>query len=135
MTRVYLIVGAGIGLAFWITNSLHSAIGGWLAFGVSVLAALCVGVWSMDSDGVKADLEAVRDARAAIREVRSETDDGDREVLDYPEDFDDEDDELDEEDMDFLRKATDPLPSAPAPSAPPAGGNLLSSLRQQGGVQ
>ncbi|MDM3948242.1 hypothetical protein [Mycobacteroides abscessus] len=63
------------------------------------------------------------DARVAARASR---------VHDYPDDFeDDEDDELDElpeEDMDFLDKVTDP---APAPSAPPAGGGLLSSLRQQ----
>lgn len=45
-------------------------------------------------------------------------------------DDDYEDDELPEDDMEFLRKAADPSP-APAPSAPPAGGNLLSSLRQQ----
>lgn len=53
----------------------------------------------------------------------------DDDVEDYPEN---DDDELPENDMEFLRKATDPAP-APAPSAPPAGGNLLSSLRQQGG--
>ncbi|MBN7315101.1 hypothetical protein I3U70_27330, partial [Mycobacteroides abscessus subsp. abscessus] len=67
------------------------------------------------------------DARAARRATR---------VLDYDDYEDNEDDELDElpeDDMDFLRKATDPAP-VPAPSAPPAsGGNLLSSLRQQGG--
>lgn len=54
----------------------------------------------------------------------------DDDVEDYP----DEDDELDEEDMDFLHKVTDPVP-APAPSAPLASGNLLSSLRNQGGAQ
>lgn len=59
-----------------------------------------------------------------------------RPVLDY-DDYEDDDelDELDEDDMAFLRKATDPAPSGPAPSAPPAAGSLLSSLRQQGGVQ
>lgn len=61
-----------------------------------------------------------------------------RPVVDYDDyEDDDEDDELDElpeDDMDFLHRVTDPAPSAPAPSTPPAsGGNLLSSLRQQGG--
>lgn len=57
-----------------------------------------------------------------------------RPVVDYDnyEDDDEDDDELPEEDIDFLRKATDPSP-APAQPAPPAGGSLLSSLRQQGG--
>ncbi|SHO86396.1 hypothetical protein [Mycobacteroides abscessus] len=49
-------------------------------------------------------------------------DDGD--VEDYPEDFDDDDFPDDDE----------PTPSTPAKPAPPAVGNLLSSLRQQGGV-
>ncbi|MDO3167181.1 hypothetical protein P5V90_09465 [Mycobacteroides abscessus subsp. abscessus] len=59
-----------------------------------------------------------------------------RPVVDYDDydDFEDEDDELDEADMDFLHRATDPAP-APAQPAPPAGGGLLSSLRQQGGAQ
>lgn len=66
------------------------------------------------------------DARAARRATR---------VLDYDDyadddELDDEADELPEEDMDFLHKVTDPAP-APAPSAPPASGGLLSSLRQQ----
>ncbi|MBN7483719.1 hypothetical protein [Mycobacteroides abscessus] len=69
------------------------------------------------------------DARAARRATR---------VLDYDDYEDDDeldDDELDEEgDMDFLHRVTDPAP-APAAPAPPAGGNLLSSLRQQGGAQ
>lgn len=56
----------------------------------------------------------------------------DDDVEDYPED-DDELDELPAEDMAFLHRATDPAPSAPAQPAPPAGGSLLSSLRQQGG--
>ncbi|EIV24644.1 hypothetical protein MA3A0122S_2296 [Mycobacteroides abscessus 3A-0122-S] len=63
------------------------------------------------------------DARAARRATR---------VLDYDDyEDDDEDDELPAEDMEFLRKATEPAP-APAPTAPPASGGLLSSLRQQG---
>lgn len=54
---------------------------------------------------------------------------------DYEDDDELDDDELDEEgDMDFLHRVTDPAP-APAAPAPPAGGNLLSSLRQQGGAQ
>lgn len=65
------------------------------------------------------------DARAARRATR---------VLDYDDYEDDDDEELDEDDMDFLRKATDPAP-VPVQPAPPAGGGLLSSLRQQGGVQ
>lgn len=56
---------------------------------------------------------------------------GDDDVEDYPDD-DDDDDELPEEDMDFLHRVTDPSP-APAPSASPASGGLLSSLRNQGG--
>lgn len=69
------------------------------------------------------------DARAARRATR---------VLDY-DDYEDDDeadelDELPEDDMEFLRKATDPTP-APAPSASPASGGLLSSLRNQGGAQ
>lgn len=66
------------------------------------------------------------DARAARRATR---------VLDYDDYEDDEDDELDElpeDDMDFLHRVTDPSP-APAPSASPASGGLLSSLRNQGG--
>ncbi|SKP38481.1 hypothetical protein [Mycobacteroides abscessus] len=131
MGRTYLIIGAGIGLGFWITNSLHNPVMGWAAFGLSVVVALGAGVWSLDSDGVKADVRELREARASIREVRSDTDD-DREVLDY-DDYDDyeDDDALPEEDIEFLRKVTDPAPSAPAQPAPPAGGGLLSSLRQQ----
>lgn len=65
------------------------------------------------------------DARAAARASR---------VLDYDEweADDEEDDELPEEDIEFLHRVTDPAPSTPAaPAAPPAGGGLLSSLRQQ----
>ncbi|MBV6362760.1 hypothetical protein HZD78_22705 [Mycobacteroides chelonae] len=62
-----------------------------------------------------------------------------RPVVDYDDyddyEDDDEDDELDEDDMDFLHKVTDPAPSSPAQPASPAAGNLLSSLRQQGGAQ
>lgn len=125
MGRVYLIIGAGIGLGFWITNSLHAVVTAWIVFGLSVIVALGVGVWSLDSDGVKSDVRELHEARASIREMRSDTDD-DR-VLDYPDD--DQDDEDDEDDEDF--PAADPAPSAPAPSAPPASGGLLSSLRQQ----
>ncbi|QSN22136.1 hypothetical protein I3U41_05870 [Mycobacteroides abscessus subsp. abscessus] len=55
-----------------------------------------------------------------------------RPVVDYD---DYEDDDLDEDDMSFLHQVTDPAPSAPAAPVQPAAGNLLSSLRQQGGVQ
>lgn len=58
-------------------------------------------------------------------------------VLDYDEWMDEDDDELDElpeDDMEFLHRATDPAPAPVAP-APPAAGNLLSSLRNQGGAQ
>lgn len=131
MGRVYLIIGAGIGLGFWITNSLHAPVTAWIVFGLSVLIALGAGVWGLDSDGVKSDVRELREARASIREVRSDTDDDDR-VLDYPEDFDDEDD-FDGDDFEDEYLAVSQSVSAPAPAtpAPPAGGGLLSSLRQQ----
>lgn len=51
-------------------------------------------------------------------------DDGD--VEDYPdEDFDDEDE------FEYVEPTVQHTPSAPAAPAPPTGGNLLSSLRQQ----
>lgn len=133
MARVYLIIGVGIALGFWITNSLHNPVMAWIVFGLSILIALGAGVWALDSEGVKSDVRELQEARASIREVRSDTDD-DREVLDYDEWDDDEDDnELPAEDMDFLRQATDPEPAPSAPASPvqPAAGNLLSSLRQQ----
>lgn len=133
MSRVYLIIGVGIALAFWITNSMHAPVMAWIVFGLSVLIALGAGVWGLDSDGVKSDVRELREARASIREVRSDTDDDDR-VLDYPEDFDDEDD-FDGDDFEDEYLAVSQSVSAPVQPAPPAGGGLLSSLRQQGGAQ
>lgn len=83
------------------------------------------------------DEQRVRRAEAKVAELEARYPDrfgdDDDDVEDYPEDFDDE---LDEADMEFLRKATDPAPSASVQPAPPAGGgNLLSSLRNQGGAQ
>ncbi|OHU38281.1 hypothetical protein BKG80_10875 [Mycobacteroides chelonae] len=79
------------------------------------------------------DERTISRARARVDELESRP----RPVLDYDtwDDEDDDDDGLDEEDMSFLDKVTDPAPSAPAAPAPPASGSLLSSLRQQGGVQ
>lgn len=79
------------------------------------------------------DDRTISRARARVDELESRP----RPVLDYDtwDDEDDDDDGLDEEDMSFLDKVTDPAPSAPAAPAPPASGSLLSSLRQQGGVQ
>lgn len=131
MARVYLIIGVGIALGFWITNSLHNPVMAWIVFGLSVLIALGAGVWGLDSDGVKSDVRELREARASIREVRSDTDDDDR-VLDYPEDFDDEDD-FDGDDFEDEYLAVSQSVSAPVQPAPPASGGLLSSLRQQGG--
>ncbi|MBN7467065.1 hypothetical protein ACM0AZ_12640 [Mycobacteroides abscessus subsp. massiliense] len=78
------------------------------------------------------DERTIARANARVYELESRP----RPVLDYDDYEDDEDDELDElpeDDIDFLHRVTDPAPSAPAPSTSTAGGNLLSSLRQQGG--
>lgn len=93
------------------------------------LVGLCVlGFKVMDAN----DERTISRAQARVAELDARP----RPVLDY-DDFEDEDDEdeLDEEDMAFLHKVTDPTPSAPVQPAPPAGGGLLSSLRQQGGAQ
>lgn len=132
MGRTYLIIGAGIGLGFWITNSLHAPVMAWIVFGLSVLVALGVGVWALDSEGVKSDVRELREARASIREVRSDTDDDDDRVLDYPEDFDDEDD-FDGDDFEDEYPAVSQSVTAAVQPAPPSSGGLLSSLRQQGG--
>lgn len=78
------------------------------------------------------DERTIARANARVYELESRP----RPILDYDDYEDDEDDELDElpeDDIDFLHRVTDPAPSAPAPSTSTAGGNLLSSLRQQGG--
>lgn len=91
------------------------------------LVGLCVlGFKAMEWN----DERTISRAQARVAELESRP----RPVLDYDDyEDDDEDDELDEADMDFLHRATDPAP-APAQPAPPAGGGLLSSLRQQGGA-
>lgn len=100
--------------------------------GLAVLAFLAIKVmeWNDERRVAKAWAKVDElDARAARRATR---------VLDYDDyeegDEDDELDELPEDDMEFLRKATDPAPAPATPAAPAAGG-LLSSLRNQGGVQ
>ncbi|OHU18445.1 hypothetical protein BKG74_18300 [Mycobacteroides chelonae] len=77
------------------------------------------------------DERTISHANARVAELESRP----RPIVDY-DDYEDDDelDELPEGDMEFLRKATDPA-TAPATPAPPAAGNLLSALRQQGGVQ
>ncbi|SKO40720.1 hypothetical protein [Mycobacteroides abscessus] len=97
----------------------------------ALVGALIAGVklmeWNDDRNVARAEARVDElDARAARRASR---------VLDYDEWDDEEDaeDELPEEDVAFLHRVTDPAPSAPVPSAPPASGGLLSSLRQQGG--
>lgn len=74
------------------------------------------------------DERTISRAQARVDELDARS----RPVVDYD---DYEDDDEDEEDMDFLHRVTDPTPSAPAAPVQPAAGNLLSSLRQQGGVQ
>ncbi|CPX22459.1 Uncharacterised protein [Mycobacteroides abscessus] len=69
------------------------------------------------------DERTISRAQARVAELDARP----RPVLDY-DDFEDEYDELPEDDMAFLHRVTDPAPSAPA------AGNLLSSLRQQGGA-
>lgn len=77
------------------------------------------------------DEQRVRRAEARVAELDARA----SRVLDYPDDDDEEDDELPEDDIEFLDKVTDPTPSALAAPVQPAAGNLLSSLRQQGGAQ
>lgn len=92
---------------------------GLLVLGLKVLE------WNDDRTIARAEARVDElDARAAQRASR---------VLDYDEWDDEEDaeDELPEEDVAFLHRVTGPTPSAPVPSAPPASGGLLSSLRQQ----
>ncbi|SKU64789.1 Uncharacterised protein [Mycobacteroides abscessus subsp. massiliense] len=93
---------------------------------VGLVAALLLAakVW----DGL-ADRDIERaSARLAELEARYPDRDDDDDVEDYPEDYDDE---LDGED-EYPRAAVESV-QAPAP-VPPAAGNLLSSLRQQGGA-
>lgn len=96
-----------------------------------LVAALVLGLkaleWNDERTIARAEAKVDElDARAARRASR---------VLDYDDFEEEDDDELPEDDIEFLRQATDPTPSAPAQPAPPGGGGLLSSLRQQGGVQ
>lgn len=93
-----------------------------------LVAALVLGFKLMEANDERRVARAW--ARVDELEARFGDDDDDDDVEDYP----DEDDELDEDDMDFLHRVTDPAP-APAAPAPPAGGSLLSSLRQQGSAQ
>ncbi|RIT59368.1 hypothetical protein D2E95_09255 [Mycobacteroides abscessus] len=90
--------------------------------GLAVLAFL--GFKLMEAN----DERTVARANARVAELDARP----RPVVDY-DDYED-DDELDEDDMTFLQRVTDPAP-APAAPAPPAGGGLLSSLRNQGGAQ
>lgn len=95
---------------------------------VGLVAALVLAIKLMEAN----DERRVAKAWAKVDELdaRHRTRFGDN---DYEEgDEDDELDELPEEDMDFLHKATDPAPAPAAPAPPASGGNLLSSLRQQG---
>ncbi|SIG37542.1 Uncharacterised protein [Mycobacteroides abscessus subsp. abscessus] len=111
----------GGGLPWWSWLLIVPAAGiGLLVLGFKALA------WN--------DERTISRAQARVAELDARP----RPVVDYDDyeddDDDEEDDELPAEDMDFLRRATDPTPSAPVPSAPPETGNLLSSLRQQGGA-
>ncbi|SLI41324.1 Uncharacterised protein [Mycobacteroides abscessus subsp. massiliense] len=97
-----------------------------------LVAALVLGFKVMEWN----DEQRVRRAEARVAELDAREARRASRVHDYPDDYeDDEDDELDEDDMAFLHRATDPAPSAPAAPVQPAAGNLLSSLRQQGGAQ
>ncbi|MDQ8118549.1 hypothetical protein [Mycobacteroides abscessus] len=108
-----------------------SGLPGWIWF--LVVPAGLIGVLILVYKLAEAnDDRTISRANARVAELDARP----RPVVDYDEWMDDEDDdELPEEDIDFLRKATDPAPSAPATPAPPAAGNLLSSLRNQGGAQ
>ncbi|MBN7315091.1 hypothetical protein [Mycobacteroides abscessus] len=101
------IVGTGVALSNHPapTWSVVAAVVGWLALVASFVIAIGAGY---------------RDTVAVM-------DHYDRDVQDYDDWSDDEDDDLDDEDDEDPR-AVEPV-QAPAP---PAAGNLLSSLRQQG---
>ncbi|SHP92572.1 hypothetical protein [Mycobacteroides abscessus] len=109
----------GGGLPWWSWLLIVPAAGiGLLVLGFQALA------WN--------DERTISRAQARVDELDARP----RPVVDYDDyEDDDEDDELDEDDMSFLDRVTDPTPSAPAAPVQPAAGNLLSSLRQQGGVQ
>ncbi|SII09513.1 Uncharacterised protein [Mycobacteroides abscessus subsp. abscessus] len=97
-----------------------------------LVALLVLGFKSMEWN----DERTVRRAEARVDELDARAEARRTRVLDYDTwDDDDELDELPEDDIDFLHRVTDPTPSAPVPSAGGADGGLLSSLRQQGGVQ
>lgn len=105
----------------------------WWAWALIVPAALvAVGVIGIKLAEAN-DERTIARANARVDELDARP----RPIVDYDDyEDDDEDDELDEADMEFLRKATDPAPSASVQPAPPAGGgHLLSSLRNQGGAQ
>lgn len=95
--------------------------------GLVAMGALAIKLMEANDERTIARANARVDELDARHRTRFGDDDDDEDVEDYP----DDDDELDEEDMAFLRKATEPV-AAPVTPAPPAGGGLLSSLRQQG---
>ncbi|MBV0918216.1 hypothetical protein KC238_13245 [Mycobacteroides chelonae] len=96
---------------------------------LGLVALLVLGIKLAEAN----DERTISHANARVAELDARP----RPIVDYDDyEDDDEADELDEADMSFLQRATDPAPSAPAAPVPPAsGGNLLSSLRQQRGVQ
>lgn len=97
---------------------------------VGLVAALVLAIKLMEAN----DERRVAKAWAKVDELdaRHRTRFGDNDdVEDYP---DAEDDELDEDESFEYPAATDPAPAPVAP-APPAAGNLLSSLRNRGGAQ
>lgn len=98
----------------------------WWAWTLIVPAGL-VGVLVLAIKVMEAnDDRTIARANARVAELDARP----RPVVDYDDyEDDEEDDELDEEDMSFLHQVTDPAP------APPAGGGLLSSLRQQSDAQ
>lgn len=98
--------------------------------GLVAMGALAIKLMEANDERTIARANARVDELDARHRTRFGDDDDDEDVEDYP----DDDDELDEEDMAFLRKATEPV-AAPVTPAPPAAGNLLSSLRNQGGAQ
>lgn len=112
----------GSGLPWW----------SWLLIVPVGLIGLCVlGFKAMEWN----DERQVRQAEARVAELDARAARRASRVLDYDDFEEEDDDELPEDDIEFLRQATDPTPSAPAAPVQPAAGNLLSSLRQQGGVQ